>query len=230
MSDEAVPDSVIGDGRWPATATYFTVTVGKLDPLVYEPGFCDPAVAEVLGDAVRERGNIKRGDTLSQQAEAQSRSLNNQVEWWHVFSTGQSGDTSTNSNMHYVCDAKLGAPSKVDCSQLAYSELGPPSDKVTIGPGSQTKFLSFNSCHATVTAVKAVVLTWTQIGAALSTLVDSCAAHPLLASRGGRAFAGTLPHRRRRRGTAAATPRITGLDALPPLVNITLSDRPDFIG
>ncbi|MCJ1232628.1 hypothetical protein MMC14_000581 [Varicellaria rhodocarpa] len=231
VSNETVPDAVIGDGRWPATATYFTVTVGEVDPFVFEPGFCDPAVAEALGDAVREKGNIERGDTLSKQAEALSRSVGTQVEWWHIFSAeGQGGDTSTESNMHYVCDAKLGAPSTVDCSQLAYSGLGPPSDKVTIGPGSQTKFLSFKSCHATVTAMKAMVLTWAQIGAALSTLVDSCAAHPLLASRGGRAFAGTLPHRRRRRGTAAATPRITGLDALPPLVNITLSDRPDLIG
>ena len=227
VSNEATSDALIGEGRWPGTATYFTVTVGGVNPIVFEPGFSDPAVAEALGDAVRDKGNTERGDAISKQAEVLTRSMSSQAEWWHIFSTeGHNSPTSIGSNMQYVCDAHLGAPSTVDCSQLAYSGLGPPSDKVTIGPGAHAKFLSFKSCHATVTAVTTMVLTWAQVGAALSTLVDSCAAHPLLASRGGKAFAGTLPHQRR--GSAAATPRISGLDALPPHVNITLSDRPVF--
>ena len=230
VSDDTIPETVIGDGRWPAKATYFTVTVGEVDPFVFEPGFSDPAIAEALGDAVSKKGNTERGNAISKQAEALTRSSGAQAEWWHIFSGEQNGATNADSDMQYVCDANLGAPSTVDCNQLAYSGLGPPSDITTIGPGSQAKFLSFNSCHATVTAVKTMILTWAQIGAALSTLVDSCSAHPLLASRGGRAFAGTLPHRRRRRGSAAAMPRISGLDALPPHVNITLSDRPILAG
>ena len=57
--------------------------------------------------------------------------------WWH-------GDTpSKQGNMEYTCDAELGAPGPADCSQVAYSQLGYPSDTVSVGPDSP-KLLSIS--------------------------------------------------------------------------------------
>ena len=52
--------------------------------------------------------------------------------WWDV--------TETSDEMTYECDAKLGNPSAIDCSQLS-SQLGAPSDSVLVAPGA-IKFLS----------------------------------------------------------------------------------------
>lgn len=57
--------------------------------------------------------------------------------WWHE-DTPSELDT-----MEYTCDAKLGAPGSADCSQVAYSQLGYPSDSVSVGPASP-KILSLS--------------------------------------------------------------------------------------
>ena len=64
------------------------------------------------------------------------------VPWW-CYNCGF-GDYHGQGQQHmaYECDASLGAPSPVDCSQLDYSQLGIPSDTVTIGPGAPKVLVS----------------------------------------------------------------------------------------
>ena len=54
--------------------------------------------------------------------------------WWQLaFSTPIKPLVD---DMSYQCDAKLGNPREVDCSQLEYSQLGPLSDSISIRPGA----------------------------------------------------------------------------------------------
>lgn len=43
--------------------------------------------------------------------------------------------------MTYECDAKLGSPSVVDCTQIQWQGLGPPSDTIRLTPG-ENKLIS----------------------------------------------------------------------------------------
>ena len=86
--------------------------------------------------------------------------------------------------MAYDCDANLGAPREVDCELLEYSQLGPPSDTITVGPGAP-KLLSSNSCNVAVEASSSVAVTWAQITTALNALVDICVSASVT---GGKAY------------------------------------------
>ena len=209
---------------WEAGSPAVTVTVtSKLKMGDANPGPFDPAIAEALADGVRRKGNTARADKLSKEADIMGY-VEPRKRWWNAFSSQP--QYRGYADMTYTCDANLGAPSAADCSLLAYSGLGSPSDTVTIGPGSGTKFLSLNSCNVGITASTSIVLTWAQIQAGLSALVDNCVTHPLLAARGGRAFAGNIPSSGIRSSKRAVFPP-NGLDALPPGVNITLFEQ-DF--
>ena len=212
---------------WEAGSPAITITItAKLKMGDANPGPFDPSFVEALADGVRKKGNIERAGKLYKQADVMGYK-EPRDRWWEAFSN-QSQVTSSghSSNMTYACDSNLGAPSAVDCSQLAYSGLGPPSDIVSVGPGSETKFVSLNSCNVGITSSIAISLTWAQIQAALSTLVDNCVTHPLQAARGGRAFAGQMPFSGRR-GIRRTIIQPNGLDALPPGVNMTLFEQ-DF--
>ena len=199
-----------------------TVTVtSKIKMGDANPGPFDPAMAEALADGVREKGNNARADKLSKQADRMGY-VQPRERWWDAFPS-QYPDSPA-SDMTYACDANLGAPSAADCTQLAYSGLGPPSDTVLVGPGSGTKFVSLNSCNVGITALTAITLPWTQIQAGLSSLVDNCVSHPLHPSRGGRAFAGQAPFSGAK-GSKRATSQVTGIDALPPGVTMTLFEQ-----
>ena len=123
--------------------------------------------------------------------------------------------------MAYECDGSLGNPSETDCSQLEWSQLGPPSDTVSVGPGNAT-FVHSNSCYLAVSASTDIVLSWQQIRAAVEALLVICVMHPLSSPQGGRAYYKTQPKmlegRRRKRD-------VTGLDALPPHANITVFEQ-----
>ncbi|MCJ1241062.1 hypothetical protein MMC14_009066 [Varicellaria rhodocarpa] len=137
--------------------------------------------------------------------------------WWD-------GEPADPSLVIYECDSKLGNPTKSDCTQLEYSQLGPPSDTLAVGP-EVAKLLSSNTCHVAISSSIPVMLTWDQVKIALQGLVLTCIENPMYPSRGGRAFyknQGTpLQSKRtgqwRKRGTA------TVFDALPPHVNLTIS-------
>ena len=44
-------------------------------------------------------------------------------------------DILSSGDMIFDCDMDLGKPGLEDCSQIEYSQLGPPSDSLSIGPG-----------------------------------------------------------------------------------------------
>ena len=103
------------------------------------------------------------------------------LPWWRR-QTSQALD-----KMSYDCDANLGAPHAADCSQLDFSQLGPPSDTVAIGPGA-SKVLTLKECGVAISAEVPVIVTWAQIRAALDTLIDLCVSNPLKSSLGGKAY------------------------------------------
>ena len=223
LADPTTSNGNIRNGPVPARATFFTVTIDKNDYAnAFDASSDDPAVAEALSDGVRDKGNVDRADVLTDVSRFMERAhgYGRPTAWWSFFMGAGEDEDTPPSDMVYTCDAKLGAPKAVDCSQLAYSGLGPPSDTVTVGPGA-SKPLSLGTCRVVVTAAKTIALTWAQISAGLNTLVDSCVIHPLLGARGGVASYGksTVSKGRKR-----ATAPVSGLDALPPGVNITLCD------
>ncbi|MCJ1241699.1 hypothetical protein MMC14_009705 [Varicellaria rhodocarpa] len=225
VSRDATSDVAISTGTWPANSTFFTVSVTGRDPSnTFDPGFNDPAVAEALSDGAFAGGERNRAGVFTMTGRMMQRVANSAIArpWWSLLEprTRGSNNDIPASQMVYACDAKLGAPSPTDCAQLAYSGLGPPSDTFTIGPGSATKFLSFKTCHAAITAVATITLTWAQISAGLNTLIDTCVEHPLRGSQGGRAFYGGPS---KTMGRKRATTAVTGINALPPSVNISLS-------
>ena len=70
------------------------------------------------------------------------------ASYWNAASVGMTrGGTTTwyqkspgPDEMTYECDANLGAPPPVDCTQIEWNQLGPasvspPSDTITVGPG-----------------------------------------------------------------------------------------------
>ena len=58
--------------------------------------------------------------------------------WWEDFD-------DSNAEMEYVCDAKLGAPTEIDCTKLQRQSLRPPSDTVMMGPG-YPKIVTSSKC------------------------------------------------------------------------------------
>ena len=184
---------------------------------IFEPEFYDPAVGEALADRVRQKGNHARGDMIAIQSESMERGQH--IEWWQIFDAAGS---ATQSEMIYTCDSNLGSSTSADCSQLAYSSLGPPSDTVMVGPGSAAKLLSFDSCNVGITASPAVSLTWAQLQAGLDTLINICVMHPLAMARGGTAYASTDPSSKFKERTKKRNFRLSGLNPLPFDVNLTL--------
>ena len=211
--------------EFPPSSTFYTVTVSKpTGDTVHEPGYYDPSIAQVLSDAAQRAGEAlprnnvmaqrfkTEADMLAGQADAMSRG--SIVPWWS-YSLAVLEDQMT-----YACDAKLGTPKSADCTALEYSELGPDSDTVTIGP-EVLKFLSSKTCNVAISAAVTVTLTWAQIKAALATLINFCVLHPLIPSKGGRAFAKTLSGR----GMEVKRGIVDGLNALPQHVNIALFEQ-----
>lgn len=149
--------------------------------------------------------------------------------------------------MQYECDAGLGTPSLADCTKIQWQGLGPPSDTVTVGPGT-TKFLTSSkcrealtsglkgacnniirlmltchsdSCNLAISASIITVVTWAQLQTALDTLMNVCVENPPTAPQGGRAYHQLqTPHKRSRTGSS-----LTGLNALPSHVNMTILEH-----
>ena len=143
--------------------------------------------------------------------------------WWNVaISPTQQSALEASNKMTYECDAGLGSPSTVDCTKLEWSELGVGSDTVKVAPGVVT-FLHQGTCNLAITATTALVLTWEQIRAAVSTLLSICVDNPYDSSQGGRAFYGAPPMTASNRRIRKR--QISGLDALPPGANMTVFEQ-----
>ena len=233
VADDSTTKQQLQDWAVPLEALFFTVTISggvRSFPAEYEP-----EVALAIGDGVQKKGNAVRGTAIGVYSNILERSVNSVFPWWDVFKDRngdlyrkQSIKSPSSVEMVYTCDADLGAPSTVDCAQLAYSGIpGAPSDTVMVGPGSGTKFISQKNCNVGITAEKTVVLTWAQVEAGLNALVNNCVLHPLVGARGGRAYASStvtaISGKKRRRGTAST--QVTGLNALPLGVNMTLFEQ-----
>ena len=219
-TDQQIQDFSLPGG--PGRPGFMTVSVvGQVTPQDTGGGFYDPVIAEALSDGVRQKGNELRAEKLSEQANAMDRtSASGTYGWWNQFTQVQTPDY--NSEMQYDCDGGLGALIAVDCSNMVYSGLRPPTDNVLISPGPGTQFVSYRTCNAGITSHVPITLTWAQIRSALSTLIDNCVLHPLLPSRGGRAYAEashSVPTAKRGQRRKRTT---NGLNALPPGVNVTM--------
>ncbi|KAL9122037.1 MAG: hypothetical protein Q9187_001414 [Circinaria calcarea] len=228
ITDSTTTYAQISLGPWPVDSVFVTVTVSQLDHdneknrvRDRNPGYVDPSVAEALSDGMLQAGNLVGARKLSSWAGRMSRGSS--FAWWAAFTERTAAREK--DRMAYVCDAKLGSPLPADCSQLRYSELGPPSDSLTVGPGFAVKTVVYKTCKVAITATTDIVLTWSQITAALSALIDECVKHPRRLSRGGRAHAGgPLAGRVNVRGIERNEfTAFGGTHALPRHVSITLS-------
>lgn len=129
-----------------------------------------PSALRAVADATKweqQATRMGRGETLP---------------WWQ-----QDPNASSHDEMSYECDAGLGTPSEVDCTQIEWQQLGPPSDTITISPNMAT-FLHSNSCYLAISASISIVVSWRQIRTALSTLMSVCVQAPFGPAQGGRAY------------------------------------------
>ena len=227
--------------------SFLTVTLSRKNDRAKYPGNTDPAVPQRLSDAAS--GLISaRGRNPSRLWEMQARSMRRggPRAWYNAQSTFK-------SEMSYECNSALGAPSSKDCDQILSTKLGssfsstsnnmPLSDTLTVSSGTTT-FLHSNTCYLAISAAASLVLTWAQIATAVSTLMDVCVdeGHPTATvPKGGKAFysapqpitSSRKKRRKRQNGdddgddlvSAMDHTNLTGLNALPPSVNVTIFEQ-----
>ena len=212
------------NARYPDDSAFFTVTVSGSHYSNFHPGDTDPMVPALFGmlemDAFHKttpgssEASVRLAGSRFWSTVIAGMSRGGSVAWWSP------AFWQASTEMTYECDAGLGSPSTVDCAQVEWSQLGPSSDAITVGP-EKTTFLHSNTCNLAISASVTLVLTWAQIRTALATLMTVCVQHPFRAPQGGRAYFGPQP-----RQVSGRIPRkrdtLTGLNALPPHANITL--------
>ncbi|MCJ1239272.1 hypothetical protein MMC14_007266 [Varicellaria rhodocarpa] len=227
---------------------FLTVTLSRIHDRDKDPGNTDPVIPFAMSNAARyvqpRRTQLHPFYQWAIQAESMMRGGPRTWYSWRVPMTRE---------MSYECDSTLGAPSSHDCSQILLTSLGSSSsssDTLTVTPGTTT-FLHSNTCYVAISTAVSLVLTWAQIATAVSTLMNVCVQQTLFASstqnpasKGGRAFysppqqiIASNDRRRRKRQNDDAnsndllaaeidhTTNLTGLNALPPSVNITLFEQ-----
>ena len=222
------PDAIATE---PTEASHFlTVTISGAAGRRFYPGAYDPEVPLGLAAfSTASAARINRPSSIGLNAafwtsQAQQMQRGGTTAWWTRFSNHAPGE------MKYECDTALGSPSPVDCSQVEWSQLGStnsPSNTISIGP--EVMFLHSNTCYLAISSSVAVALKWDQIRTAMATLMNICIQHPYQASQGGRAYSalpakGSKSARRDWKGKRQNND-LTGLNALPPLVNILMFEQ-----
>lgn len=89
------------------------------------------------GDSIKESGylkNILEAGARFWGIKAQSMTRGGRMPWWFQLQQG--------SEMTYECDANLGSPPTVDCTQIEWHQLSPASDSLKLRPGQVTFFHS----------------------------------------------------------------------------------------
>lgn len=213
---------------YPISAHFLTVSVKARtfgDP---QPGNTHPSIAvliaEYLSGVMKGASNEVRailGASVHRMVVvSQKMRPGGTTPWWQ-----QVPDSA--DEMTYECDAKLGAPAAVDCAKVEYGELGADDDIISVGAGV-VKFLSSGTCQVAITAATTITLNWRQIRTALDTLFNICVNPPYYAGTGGKAYFGPQPvvSRRSRWGKRQDNDDLSGLNALPPGGNITVSSVP----
>ena len=215
-------DVLLRGAPYPSSTAFVTVTVSGPSGKNTKPGDFDPGITgEILGRfaALKSYSRpesvtmlLSQAGSLVWLARTKRMQLGGRIPWW-------APETDSSSEMSYECDVGLGSPSMTDCAQLQWSQLGPPSDTVAIGPG-QVTFLHLNACYLAISASVALVLTWAQVRAALLTLFGVCVYNPAGPAQGGRAYFTTRPKGRSR--------DLTSSNALPPHANVTIFEQSEL--
>ena len=211
--------------RIPSDTAFITATVHGIDLKWPSSGDQDPSVPMALSDLFKQQAETLPYDSsgyltsLMESALYQGDASGQPglLPWWDRSSSAQNSLLASNK-MTYECDSKLGSPSDASCSQIEWSQLGPPSDILTVGPAATT-FLHQEDCYLAITATINLALTWQQIRAAVDTLLVFCVNHPYNPSRGGRAFFGTPSYPEI---NIKKRDDVSGLNALPSCTNITV--------
>ena len=208
-----------------ADATFFTVTISGPSNKRYSPGNTDPVVPLAIGTYLVTDG-INPGDPQSR-----SKNLKKETYWNEKSVEMERGSTTTwwslgppgiEDEMVYQCDSGLGTPSASDCTAINWQQLATQSDSLRIGP--ETIFFHVNTCYLAISAVVAIVLQWNQIQMAASALMNTCIQHPYQAAQGGRAYFVSGSQDSTRINKRQST-NLTGWNALPPHVNMTLFEQ-----
>ena len=228
MGDEA---NVRHDTIAPDTS-FFTVKVTDTREETIDPGDQDPSTglqlySNIIDSAIAappgpiKSSLISTARTFMGSIYKMRRDISNPPYWWEWYS----GATGLNGQMMYTCDANLGGPSLVDCSKIEYSQLGAPSDTITVESGSAT-FLNSQTCVLAISASVTTTISWQQIREALDMLINVCVGNPTSPSVGGRAYLGVedaltfkKEKERKRDGDGA---NANAYDPLPAHANITL--------
>ena len=224
---------------YPSTTAYFTVTVSGQYNRYFRPGNTDPSIALTLSAAEQTLSDKGRqGSSYSAlhhlgaqywQLQAENMRRTGTKDWW---ATNSLAIAVAADQMAYECDASLGSPSPVDCTQIEWNQLGPfsGSDTLAVGGPNQVSFFHSNTCYLAISASTPMLLSWDQVKTALGTLMSICIQNPTHPAQGGRAYyhqavAGQAVavskegNRRKRQADH------TGLNALPPSANITLFEQ-----
>ena len=236
---------------------FITVSIANPKSGLRSPGDYSAAVPQRLFGSLRSLADT----TQNSDAKAYYQSLANQLwrraiemghqkdpyfTWWQPEPSSRVVSQSPNE-MTYECDAKLGSPALVDCSQLEWQGLGFPSDTVTVSPSTPKSYLSsmsdksnkrpqrlierfLGSCGVNISATTPVVLLASQIKAAFAALLSTCIENPIRSSQGGRAYYGLYAGPsismqdifKTKHPKRTANPGVSGLKALPPHVNMTI--------
>ena len=229
LTDPNVNNVVNAAIQIPQYASFMTVSVQELrrtlDLEHLEPSSFDPGISEALADAFwNARNNLEPqgGDRFwhltnganLMEAQAERMHEGGNLPWYQLNLT-----TFLSNQTAYSCDMNLRSPIPVDCNHLQHSELGSSGDSITVGPGA-TKALVLKTCNVAVSASIMIVVTWGQIKAALDTLISICVMNPSQPARGGKAY---YQIQKPQPPALYARDTITGLNALPPHLNVTLS-------
>lgn len=185
-------------------ATFFTVAVQAETEgadLAY-PGIYDPTVGGAIFTALYETlMNTPFGsplwNSLSNMAEQINRywgSMSREGDghgfgspWYATYNLGSS-TPPTKETTTYKCDAKLGRPQHVDCSQLQYSQLyHETDDSLALQPGF-TKFFHSQTCNIGISMLVSTTVTWKQIKSAVNEIIEVCVNNPLKSATGGSSF------------------------------------------
>ena len=157
-----------------------------------QPGDHDPSIPQAISNY---NIHLNRNHNLHNSPEA-FQSMQDMRIWADVAARLGRGETSTwwetdspafRDQMNYECDASLGSPAEVDCTQIEWNQLTPNSDTLTVGPG-QVTFLHSNTCFLAISAAVNLVLNWNQIRTAVASLMNACVQTPYGPPYGGRAY------------------------------------------
>lgn len=220
----------------PASTAFVTISVTSAQVRLFSPGDKSAVLpfslssdlmdqAERLGstDKISARDSARRS-VAYKEIGLQLLTGSSRVPWWSSDLQTPAHALSNPNEMSYECDVNLGAPALDDCSRIEWEALRPDSDTLQVGPKAAT-FLHRNTCHVAITASVNLVLTWEQVRVALSALLNVCLQAPVGAKpQGGRAFYAGPRQQISGRGQKKKR-QLSGLNALPPHANITLSAK-----